>query len=154
MIVTLQPITRDNVWQCIRLKVAPEQEHYVASNAVSLAQAAYETECVPLAAYDGDTMVGFAMYAWNKDESTYWIYRVMVGRDHQRKGYGKALMRALLDRLQSLPNSRKIAISYETDNDVARRLYQQAGFVETGEVVEGETVARLPLGTALEQSAH
>ena len=58
MIVTLQPITRDNWLQCVRLNVAPEQKHFVASNAVSLA------------AYDGDTMVGFAMYAWNTNDNS------------------------------------------------------------------------------------
>lgn len=78
----------------------------------------------------------------------------MVGREHQRKGYGRALMRVLLDRLQGLPNSHRIAISYEADNDVARRLYQHCGFVETGEVIEGETVARLPLDKTGEQIAH
>jgi diamine N-acetyltransferase len=52
-------------------------------------------------------------------------------------------MRLLLDRLRVIPGCDEVIISYEPENDVARRLYASFGFRETGEVVEGETVARL-----------
>jgi len=38
-----------------------------------------------------------------------------------------------------------IGISYEPENEVARKLYAKLGFVETGEVFEGEVVAALKL---------
>ena len=65
-VVELRKITLDNVRECIRLEVAEEQKHFVAPNAVSLAQAyaALVTEdCVPIpfAIYHDDTMVGFMM---------------------------------------------------------------------------------------------
>ncbi len=62
MTMTLREITRENWLQCVRLKVAPEQEPFVAPNGVSLAQSKYEPEWVPLALYDDDEMVGFVMY--------------------------------------------------------------------------------------------
>lgn len=141
--VSLQPITRDNFRDCVRLKVAAEQEHFVASNAISIAQTYAWKQCVPLAIYDGDTIVGFAMYARNEDEPGYSIWRLMVDQRFQGRGFGRAAMRLLIDRLRAEPDCTNIAISYEPHNDVARKLYASLGFVETGEVDDGETVARL-----------
>jgi diamine N-acetyltransferase len=146
MTVTVREITRENWEQCVRLKVATEQESFVASNAVSLAQSKYETEWIPLAVYDDDEMVGFAMYGVYRDEGKYWILRVMVDHRFQGKGYGRAAMGLVLDRLRATPGCDEVAISYEPENDVARRLYASFGFRETGEVVEGESVARLSFG--------
>ena len=47
MNVTLRPVTAENWEQCVELSVGPEQKHFVSSNAYSLAQAAYEDDCVP-----------------------------------------------------------------------------------------------------------
>ncbi len=38
-----------------------------------------------------------------------------------------------------------VGISYEPNNEGARKLYASLGFVETGEIVEGEAVAELKL---------
>lgn len=148
MTMTLREITRENWLQCVRLKVAPEQEPFVAPNGVSLAQSKYEPEWVPLALYDDDEMVGFVMYGVSPEEGKHWILRVMVDRRYQGKGYGRAAMRLLLDRLRAIPGCDEVAISYEPENDVARRLYASCGFRETGEIIEGETVARLSFGAA------
>ncbi|HEV8193705.1 MAG TPA: GNAT family N-acetyltransferase [Ktedonobacterales bacterium] len=145
MTITLQEITRENWLQCARLKVAPEQERFVASNGVSMAQSKYEPEYIPLAVYDGDEMVGFVMYGLEKTEGKYWIMRVMVDHRYQGKGYGRAAMQLLLDRIHAIPDCDEVAISYEPENEVARRLYASLGFRETGEIIEEETVARLSL---------
>jgi diamine N-acetyltransferase len=127
----------------VRLQVAPEQEPFVASNGVSLAQSKYEPEWIPLALYDEEEMVGFVMYGVYRDERKYWILRVMVDQRSQGRGYGRGAMRLLLDRLRSIPGCDEVAISYEPENEMARHLYATCGFHETGEVIEGETVARL-----------
>lgn len=143
MIVTLRDITRDNWLQCVRLRVAPGQEEFVASNAVSLAQAAYEPEWQPYAIFDDEQMVGFVMYGLEPREQQHWILRLMVDAAHQQRGYGRAAMRLVLERLKALPDCRGIAISYEGANKTARQLYLSLGFRETGEVIEGEVVARM-----------
>src|SRR5262245_26120443 len=100
MTMTLREITRENWEQCVRLEVAPEQQRFVASNAVSLAQSKYEPEWIPLALYDDEEMVGFVMYGVYRDQGKYWILRMMVDRRLQGNGYGRAAMRLLLDRLR------------------------------------------------------
>jgi diamine N-acetyltransferase len=145
MTISLQAITREDWERCVRLRVAPEQEHFVASNAISLAQSKYEPEYLPLAVYDDNEMVGFVMYGQDRNDGKYWIVRVMVDHRQQGKGYGRAAMQLLLERIQAMPDCDEILISYEPENEVARRLYASFGFRETGEIIEGEAVARLSL---------
>lgn len=98
---------------------------------------------MPLAIYAGEAMVGFAMYALDADDGHYWIYRLMIDAGQQGKGYGRAAMRLLLDRLRAIPDCDDVTISYEPENQVARKLYAGLGFRETGEMISGEVVARL-----------
>lgn len=141
--VTLRDITRHNWRACVNLEVRPDQQHFVATNAVSMAQARYEPEFVPLAVYDGATMVGFVMYGAALDDGEHWILRVMVDAAQQGKGYGRAAMRELLARMRADPACDEIFIGYEPDNAVAEALYLSLGFEKTGKIVEGEVVARL-----------
>jgi diamine N-acetyltransferase len=145
--ITLRDITRDNWLECVRLKVAQDQLKYVATNAVSLAQSKYEPESVPLASYDGDTMVGFVMYRPEDYEMSklWFIERLMVGLQYQGKGYGRATMEALLARLKGVPGYAAVLISFIPDNEAAQKLYSSLGFVDTGEIEEGELVYRLGL---------
>lgn len=141
--VELREITRENWRACVRLKVAPGQERMVATNAVSLAQASYEPECVPLAVYEGETMVGFVMYARDPGDQQVWVYRLMIDEQHQRRGYGRAALLRLIERLRAQPDCESVSISYLEDNEAARQLYASIGFRETGQVIDGEAVARL-----------
>jgi diamine N-acetyltransferase len=145
--ISLREISRDNWRECVRLKVADDQQKYVASNAVSLAQSKYEPECVPLAAYDGGTIVGFVMYRpEDYGLSKLWfIDRLMVGAQYQGKGYGRAAMEALIARLKAIPGYNAILISFVPGNAAAEKLYASLGFVDTGEIDDGEIVYRLPL---------
>jgi diamine N-acetyltransferase len=141
--VTLRDITRANWRACVALTPAPAQEHFVASNAVSLAQAAYEPGWTPQGIYAGEVMVGFIMYGLTAEDPAHWVLRLMVVQRHQRQGYGHAALAEAIQRMTARPDCHEIAISYEFDNEVARALYLSLGFRETGETIEDETVARL-----------
>ena len=146
MAVTLKPITKDSWRACVQLRLAPDQEPFVASNAYSLAQSKYEPNCVPLGIYDGETMVGFAMYARDAEEDTYWIYRLMIDCDQQAKGYGREALRQVIRLLERMPDATPISLSYLPDNAVAERLYLSEGFAPTGEESHGERIARRTIG--------
>ncbi len=147
MQISLREITRDNWRECIRLRVDVSQMHYVAANVYSLAQSKYETECVPLAVYDGEQMVGFVMYRPEDYglAKIWFIDRLLIGEQFQRKGYGQAAMTVLIDRLKAITGYAAILISFHPDNEVARKLYARIGFTDTGEVEEGEIVYRMAL---------
>src|SRR3954465_429625 len=91
MTVTLREITKENWRQIIALQLAEGQEGFVASNVYSLAQAKVDPVRIPLAIYSDETPVGFIMYNDRPlDDGSYHISRLMVDREHQGKGYGRA----------------------------------------------------------------
>jgi len=154
-------ILSDNVKECIELSLSPEQRKFVAHNAVSLGQA-YVTnkyglgsKAVSYAIYAENKMVGFIMYGFFKPEyddeygigkDYYYFWRFMVDEKYQGKGYGKAAMAQVIDEIKQKPcgDAQCCLISYEPNNP-AKGLYQSFGFEETGEIVDGEAVARFSL---------
>lgn len=155
--IKLRKITHNNVKECIRLEVAQEQQHFVAANVVSLAQAYValaNDDCVPMpfAVYQDNTMVGFIMFSYIKakdgaGKGKYYIWRLMIDKRYQKKGYGRQVMERVLEMIRAFPcgDAEEVTLSYEPDNHVARRLYASLGFRERDEMDEDEQVAYLRL---------
>ena len=89
MTITLRDVMKENWQACVALRLAPEQEHFVASNAYSLAESKFMPTFVPQAIYasavpdDAQIMVGFAMYGYYPDGTPplglrHWIFRLMI----------------------------------------------------------------------------
>ena len=145
MNIILKEVNRDNWYQCVKLKVAEHQKNFVAPNTYSLAQAAYEPGCIPLCIYSDDIMVGFVMFAIDKEEDgtgeeQFWICRFMIDENYQGKGYGKAAMTEILQYAKSYYDYSEIYLSEVPGNESAKGLYQSFGFQLTGEVIDGEEV--------------
>lgn len=159
--ITLRPITTDNWVECIELTPTEEQQQhgFVATNVLSLAQAYAEPWWNPLAIYSGDTMVGFVMYGrWpetgipkhhgSPEPGVDYILRMMIDEHHQGRGYGRAAMQALIDRIKRQPGCREIQLDYDSVNVVAERLYSSLGFRPIYGSVDGEITARLVIAEA------
>ena len=151
--VEIRPVTQHN-WEALsKLKVREDQRKFVASNLYSIAQAQFGDEfeghwdLYPFGIYDGDVPVGFFMYAFNFEHPNQqaYIQRLMVDEKFQGKGFGKFAMKKMLEIFRTDERIKNVSISYEPENDPARKLYASLGFVETGEIVDGETVAVLKL---------
>jgi diamine N-acetyltransferase len=140
--ITLKEITRDNFWDCISLEVAPEQADFVTSNAVSIAQSKVQPECIPLAVYDDNLMVGFVMYCIDEDDGEYWIYRMMIDKNYQSKGYGKMVMKLLLDKIKEDSSHDKIFLGVHVES-IAINMYKNFGFEFNGQVFGKEYIMRL-----------
>jgi len=151
-------ITDDNMKECIELEVAAEQRNFVAHNAESLGEAYARNKIgkcvVPYAIYADGVMIGFIMYKFMKNEiediygeACYYLCRLMVYQNHQGKGYGRQALAMVIDEMKKMPNGvvDYIYTSYEPKNVVAKKLYESFGFVETGQVDDGENVARLKI---------
>lgn len=141
--VSLKEIDRSNFFDVIKLSVADEQREFVATNLFSLAQAKAFPECVCLAIYHDDVLVGFTMYCIDQEDHEYWIYRLMIDTKHQSNGYGKAAMERLIERIKEDKQHQVIYISFEPDNIWAKLLYEKLGFEEDGRVIDGEVVYKL-----------
>jgi diamine N-acetyltransferase len=90
-------------------------------------------------------VLGFVMWAVDPDDGSGWIGGLVIGREHQGRGYGRAAVLALLERLRREQGCTAAALSYAADNNTARSLYRSLGFSETGEREDEELVARLAL---------
>lgn len=159
MVIELKKITWDNWIACIRLRVKDEQDDFIASNMFSLAQsyvALLNDELPPMtyAISKDDITIGFVMMGYDTaeendyaSEASYYICRFMIDRQCQGQGYGREALDKVLGLIKTLPqgNAVSVFISYHPNNIVAKSLYASFGFVETGDIREGEVVARLVL---------
>lgn len=159
--IRLVPVTPENRDAILALEVAAHQRGFVADNARSLAEAQlakdHGGQAFPLGIYDDDTPVGFLMIGYGVDDAwtdapviaydTYNIWRLMIDRRCQHRGYGKAAMQLALDFIRTFPCGKadQVWLSYEPENDVARRLYHAFGFRETGAMDGDEVIAALML---------
>ncbi|ADL52228.1 GNAT family N-acetyltransferase [Clostridium cellulovorans] len=141
--IKLQPITTDNFWETISLEVLDDQKEFVTSNAVSIAQSKIQPECIPLAIYEEDILVGFVMYCIDTDDSEYWIYRLMIDKNHQNKGYGKAALNDVIEIIKKDKSHNKIFLGVHTESEAAVKLYKSSGFVFNGQVFGKEHIMQL-----------
>lgn len=152
----LVKVNTQNFWELMELRVAKEQENFVASNAISLAQA-YDchadgkfAQCFGI--YDGETPVGFAMIGHDSEDyedipevysRSYCLWRYMIDQRYQKRGYGRDGLILLLDYVLTSPDGEESlwSTSYEPENDVAAKLYASFGFKPNGETDGDEIVA-------------
>jgi diamine N-acetyltransferase len=145
--VTLKEITKDNWRQVYKLKLDEPQRNYVAPNGYSMLEAVFNAEyLLSRAAYDGETLVGYTLYGVDPDNPRdHWISRLMVVQEHQGKGYGRAIMREIIEALKAMSGCEQIFISFVPENTTARKLYESLGFVDTGRMDDGEMIFRMPV---------
>lgn len=153
--IKLVKVSTKNFDALIDLKVNESQHEFVADNIYSLAEAYANVSegryAQPFGIYDGDEPVGFLMIGYNivdgeEDlvkyplvKDNYLIWRFMIDKKHQGKGYGKEAMRLALEFIRTFPcgEAEYCWLSYEPDNTVARDLYRSFGFVEASQMPEG-----------------
>lgn len=144
--VTLREVTKETVRAVCRLGVRPDQARFVAPNAVSIAQAYFEPKAWFRAIYADETMVGFLMLRDDPEEHEYFLWRFMIAAEHQDKGYGRKALERLVEHVKGRPGACELSVSFDPAEDGPRHFYTRFGFVETGEVKDGdEHVARLAL---------
>ena len=81
------------------------------------------------------------MWAIDEEDGSAWLGGLVIDADAQGSGIGHAALVAFLDRFTEDEHT-NAALSYLPDNTIARKLYADLGFVETGEMADEEIVAR------------
>jgi diamine N-acetyltransferase len=141
--VELREITKDSLAAVLDLAVDPEQEQYVATNARSIAEAHFERHAWFRAVYADDAPIGFVM-AYRDPPTTFWVWRFMIDAAHQGKGYGRRALELLVDEARK-DGVDEVKLSFHPGEGSPHAFYTRFGFVDTGEVEEGELVMRLAL---------
>jgi diamine N-acetyltransferase len=132
--VKLVELNVENWYDCCELEVSTEQAEYIESNAISIAQSKFEPTLKPYAIYLEEKVVGFLMYNSVQEElDGYWVYRIMVDKEFQGKGIGKAATKLMISEMATLPDAKKIVVGYHPENLGAHNLYASLGFVDNGD---------------------
>ena len=113
----LEKVTGKNVWEILKLEVLDDQKYFVAGNDTSIIEAYIAItgngHAFPFGIYEGDTPVGFIMIGFDVDD--YWddapeiargnynLWRLMIDKKYQGKGYGKEAVRLALDFINTFP---------------------------------------------------
>ena len=143
--INFRAITEDNFDAIIRMK-RPDDEHFVASNAYSLAQAWLYRDAgdvYPFAIYDDDTPVGFLMLDEDTDERCLIIWLIMFPPEQQNKGYGTAAIREIIRLARESGKYDSMLLGCAPDNAIAEHVYRKLGFVPTGVFEHGENEMKL-----------
>lgn len=145
--IRLADVTSKN-WEAIAdLSLEPEQANLVASNLFSIAESHFDPAARPRAILASKRTVGFLMYDVHRTRGNVrvFIYRFMIDRKYQGKGYGRAALSAALKEIKAIAGLKKVGIVYMPRNKLAKSLYSSFGFVEVGRDKDGEILAELRL---------
>jgi len=150
MTVQLREVTRDTVSAVCKLDAGDDRKQ-VAPNSVSIAQAHFQGEAWFRAVYDDDLLVGFVMLydptlVESPDEPDFFLWRLMIDQSHQGKGYGRAVVEALVEHVRTRPGAQRLLVSHVKSADRLSRFYQSRGFRYTGVEDDGELVMERTLG--------
>ena len=146
MNLTIIPITPESRARAEALCVGPGQENYIETVAQCMREADRRKCWRPVGIYDGTEMVGFAMYGFFREYLPFgrvWLDRLLIDRRFQGRGYGRAAVELLLERLHREYRCKRIYLSVYGDNGAAIALYRKLGFRFNGQRdVHGEKVMR------------
>jgi diamine N-acetyltransferase len=143
MTVELRPITEENFQAVIKLEVSPEQSGFVAPNLRGIAETYIYPDAEPRAVYANDEPVGFVLFHpidKDKPAAGHLIVRLMIDRQFQGRGLGRQALEAAVDWIVRERGVDLVRLSVVPSNEKARGLYRSAGFIETGELDDGEVV--------------
>jgi diamine N-acetyltransferase len=152
MKITLKPVDETNREEILHLSVFNDQP-FIATNKRSLEQAEETNkECPgvagPFGIYADDRLVGFTMFAFDEEyedpSDRYWLWRFMIDKNEQGKGYGKAALEEIIKYFRN-NGADMILLSTEPENERALHVYHKYGFKETGEMNDDEIVLKLLL---------
>lgn len=144
--IRIKEIDASNINEVRRIRVKEHQRSFIETVDECLKEAAVYEQWCPVAIYNDEKLVGFAMYgAFGKSPDT-WIDRIIIDEKSQGKGFGKLAMKELIKIVTEKYNVNTVYLSFVEGNDVARKLYENLGFNFTGEYdPEGELIYRYDL---------
>lgn len=136
--IELREITSTNLEEVLELEVSKDQEKFVSSTSYSLAQAyVYRKNAFPFAIYADDILVGFIMFGFYESRNQYTLWKFLIDKSHQKKGYGKAALLLGIERMKDEHNITEMYTGVSLGNEVAECLYKSIGFRLTGLVENG-----------------
>ncbi len=147
-------ITSQTVLEVCNLShtLSKKQRQCVADNSASIAQAHFSETAWFRAIYLNGAPIGFIMldgFHSNDfiDISEAFLWRFMIAKPYQGKGYGKKAIALLLEYLRA-NGFKKLSLSCEPlsmNEESPENFYKKLGFISTGEIEDGEMIMIMAL---------
>ncbi|MDL2220418.1 GNAT family N-acetyltransferase [Eubacteriales bacterium OttesenSCG-928-N14] len=143
--VELRRIDADNYLDILQLEQRALPDDAKAMIPV-LAQAWVHSErAQPFAIYDSTTLVGLIMLDYDFARREAGIWRLVIGEEHQNKGYGSAALQLVINLLRTDNRFDCITLDFASTNVHAAHVYEKLGFTQYGTDSEGSILMRLEL---------
>jgi len=136
MSLLLREITRDTVRTVCALEVRDDQKDYVATNALSMAQAHFEPSAVFRAVCLDGQPVGFVQWKDAEAPGTATLWRFMIDRRHQSIGLGRRALALVFNEMRER-GFRSVETSVVRGPSSPLGFYLSRGFVELGRETAG-----------------
>jgi diamine N-acetyltransferase len=149
--VSLREITSQTVRAVTNLSVAESQKGFVATNAVSLAQALFAPAAWYRAIYCAEELVGFIMLEDESletpppDKPSIDVWRFMIDARFQGQGIGRAALLQVIEHVRAKGIFETLELSYVPGLGCPEPFYLGLGFRHTGKSNQGEVVVEFPL---------
>lgn len=125
------PVNEENFKDVINLEITDKQKHFVAPNIHSLAECYLyrnNNDVFPYAIQDGNKVVGFLLLEIDEDEKEIMIWRMMIGKQYQGKGYGRLTIRKVIQMSKEKNKYTVLIADYVKGNEVMGDLLRSEGF--------------------------
>jgi diamine N-acetyltransferase len=153
-------VSEDEVEAVMGLRRGPGQDHYLGSMISHFEDAVADAIACPRmwSIHDGATgqLVGFVMISDGIPEATlaahddivgpYFLWRLLIDRRFQGRGYGQSALDAIVDYVRARPDGAALFTSCRPGDGSPYPFYVRYGFEPTDRVADGEDVLRLPIG--------
>jgi len=145
--VSLREVTASTVRAVTDLRVAPEQEDYVASNAVSMDEAYFLREVWFRSIHAESDLIGFVMLSDSTlltpapTAAQLSLWRFMIDHRYQKAGFGRKALELVVAHARTRPGIDAIHTSYVVGPHGPMEFYLSFGFRHTGEIKPNGEVA-------------
>jgi diamine N-acetyltransferase len=141
----------------LKLERGPGQERYLGSMESHFEDAIEDAIACPRywSVHDGDQLVGFVMISDDIPAQTlaanddivgpYFLWRLLIDRRFQGRGYGAATIDAIVEYVKSKPNAEVLLTSCKPGEGSPQPFYLHYGFTLTGKQMWGEDLLGLDL---------
>lgn len=121
----------------MKIDLLPEQEEQLCTKETIREVFAKDdkNECTAFDIYDGDDMVGFAMFC-EYPKGSFFLWNYAIDAKYQNRGIGTKALKELLECMVSSNDVKEFTTTYLWGNEQAKRLYEKAGFIETDVIDE------------------
>lgn len=127
------PVDEQNFEKVIQLEVNEAQSKFVAPNVRSLADCYLyrnNNDVFPYAIQDKGQVVGFLLLDFDEENKEIMIWRMMIDKQFQNKGYGRRTVEKVIELAKKKKEYVVLVADYVKGNEVMGLLLRTMGFVD------------------------